>query len=75
MISFVLSEVAEAHLCAHRYNKALQCAQEGLAIAVKWQLSKETMDNMMPLAQAYEGLGDERNALRCGCSRPHLRAG
>ncbi|MBK7945645.1 MAG: adenylate/guanylate cyclase domain-containing protein [Flavobacteriales bacterium] len=37
---------------------------EGLSIAHEHGLVKETMDNLKPLAKGYEGLGDDRNALR-----------
>ncbi len=63
-ISYSLSLVAGAHLCAHRYKQAVQCAKEGLYIAREHGLVKETMDNLKPLAKGYEGLGEDRNALR-----------
>ncbi|MBP7156596.1 MAG: hypothetical protein KBA60_11340 [Flavobacteriales bacterium] len=63
-ISWSLSLVAQAHLCAHRYKQAVQCAKEGLSIAREHGLVKETMDNLEPLAKGYEGLGEDRNALR-----------
>jgi class 3 adenylate cyclase len=63
-ISYSLSMVAAAHLCAHRYKQAVQCAKEGLSIAREHGLVKETMDNLKPLAKGYEGLGEDRNALR-----------
>ena len=63
-ISYSLSLVARAHLCAHRYKQAVQRAKEGLSIASEHGLVKETMDNLVPLAKGYEGLGEDRNALR-----------
>ncbi|MBZ0206569.1 MAG: hypothetical protein K8H89_09610 [Flavobacteriales bacterium] len=62
-ISYTLSQLAKAHLCAHRYKKALLYAKEGLAVTLEGRSIKESMDNLEPLALAYEGLGDERNAL------------
>ncbi|MBL0127644.1 MAG: adenylate/guanylate cyclase domain-containing protein [Flavobacteriales bacterium] len=62
-ISFLLAKKAEAHACAHRYAQAIALAREGLQLATAHGLLKETLDNLRPLAQAYEASGDVRNAL------------
>ncbi|MBK9540492.1 MAG: hypothetical protein IPO12_17385 [Flavobacteriales bacterium] len=62
--SWMRSRVAMAHNCAEQYTLALRWANEGLAMADAHGLRKEMLDNLYPLATAYEGLGDTRMALR-----------
>ncbi len=62
-ISFLLGLKARAHLCAHRYKEAIALSKEGLQLATDHGLLKETLDNLRPLAEACEAVGDVRNAL------------
>ncbi|MBK6830898.1 MAG: hypothetical protein IPG92_09290 [Flavobacteriales bacterium] len=63
-VSYACSCKARAYLCAHRYADAIRSASEGLAIATAGGMPKESIDNLGPLAMAYEGLGDPWNAMR-----------
>jgi class 3 adenylate cyclase len=62
--SWIRSRIAMAHLCAKQYPAALEMASAGLAIAQEHDLLKEELDNLFPLASAYEGLGRAVEALR-----------
>ena len=62
--SWIRSRIAMAYACAKDYRAALEWAKAGLAIAEEHHLRKEELDNLYPLAEAYEGLGDAREGLR-----------
>ncbi len=62
-ISFLLGTKARAQVCAHRYREAIALSKEGLQMATDHGLLKETLDNLRPLAEACEAVGDVRNAL------------
>ena len=62
--SWMRSRIAMAHVCAKHYQDALDMALDGLAIAQKHRLRNEELDNLFPLASAYEGLGKPAEALR-----------
>ena len=62
-ISFLLGMKAKALVCAHRYKEAIALGKEGLQMANELGLIKEKLDNLRPLAAAYEAIGDVRQAL------------
>ncbi|MBP6699404.1 MAG: adenylate/guanylate cyclase domain-containing protein [Flavobacteriales bacterium] len=62
--SWMRSRIAMALACAKDFRAAVDWASAGLAIAEEHHLRKEEMDNLYPLAEAYEGLGNTRESLR-----------
>ncbi|MBS1941556.1 MAG: hypothetical protein JST38_11850, partial [Bacteroidetes bacterium] len=62
--SWIRSQVALAHAKAKEYGAAVHWATEGLAMAEAHHLEKEELDNLYPLALAYEGMGNTREGLR-----------
>ena len=61
--SFLQSVMAKAWLCGGHYDKAIASALEGLAIADRHHLPKKALDNLAPLAEAYERSGNTARAL------------
>ncbi len=62
--SWIRSQMAQAYNCANDFRAAVQWATAGLAIAEEHHLRKEELDNLYPLAIAYEGVGNTRDGLR-----------
>ncbi len=62
--SWMRSRIAMAHICAKDHRSAVEWASAGLAIAQEYHLRKEELDNLYPLAEAYERLGNPRESLR-----------
>ncbi len=62
--SWIRSRMAMACVCAKDFRAARDWAMAGLALAEEHHLRKEELDNLFPLAEAHEGLGDTRQALR-----------
>ncbi|MBK8341556.1 MAG: hypothetical protein IPK99_16975, partial [Flavobacteriales bacterium] len=62
--SWMRSRIAMAHACAKDFRSAVEWASAGLAMAEEHHLRKEELDNLYPLAVAYEALGNTRESLR-----------